>query len=174
MMPAVDPREDARKSRARVVAVMTSITLVAATIASNSRYRDWVWALWLISFTIIIAFTTISMRQVGRPYRRRSADGDSRRRRRGRDGGLGGRARDGAQMAGPTAHQSRSLFMASRLMPGPAGDRWLAEAESLLSEIATARRGAAVRSYLRTAPRLVILLWARQALRAAARSRRPG
>ena len=173
MMPAVDPHEDARKRRTRVVAVTTSITVVAATIVSNSHYRDWVWALWLISFTFIIAFTTIAMRQVGRPYRR-SRDGDSRRGRGGRDGGLGGRARDGAESPGPTAYQSRSLLMASRLMPGPAGDRWLAEAESLLSEIAAARRAAAVRSYLRTAPRLVILLWAREVLRAVARSRRPG
>ena len=46
------------------------------------------------------------------------------------------------------------LAMVSRLMPGSAGRRWLAEAESLLSEVTAARRGAAVRSYLLSAPRL--------------------
>jgi hypothetical protein len=173
MMPAVDPREDARRRRVGVVAIMTSMSVVAATILSSSRYRDWVWALWLVSFTIIIAFTTISMRQAGPPYRR-ARGGGSRRRRRGRDGGLGGHARDGAESAGPTAYQWRALLVVSRLMPGSAGRRWLAEAESLLSEIAAVRRGAAIRSYLLSAPRLVILLWAHEVLRAVARSRRPG
>jgi hypothetical protein len=58
----------------------------------------------------------------------------------------------------------------SRLMPGPAGRRWLAEAESLLSEIAAARRGAAIRSYLLSAPRLVLTMWVQAAVRRA----RPG
>jgi hypothetical protein len=173
MMPAVDPREDARRRRAGVVAVMTSISVVAATIVSNSRYRDWVWASWLVSFTVIIAFTTISMRQAGPPYRR-GRGGDSRRRHRGRDGGLGGHARDGAESAGPTAYQWRALLVVSRMMPGSAGRRWLAEAESLLSEIAPARRGAAARSYLRSAPRLTAMMWAREVLHTVARSRRPG
>jgi len=176
MMPAVDPREDARKRRAGVVAVMTSITVVAATIVSNSRYRDWVWVLWLVSFTIIIAFTTISMQQVGPPYRR-GRGGDSRRRRRGRDGEVGdvnGHVRGEAGPAGPAPYQWRALLMASRLMPGSAGRRWLAEAESLLSEIAPARRGAAARSYLRSAPRLTTMMWVREVLHAVARSRRPG
>jgi len=59
------------------------------------------------------------------------------------------------------------LVMVSRLMPRPAGCRWLAEAESLLPEIAAARRGAAIRSYLLSAPRLVVMMWAREALRRA-------
>ena len=61
------------------------------------------------------------------------------------------------------------------MMPGPAGRRWLAEAESLLSEIAAARRGAAVRSYLRSAPRLTVVMWAHEVLRLARLGpRRPG
>jgi hypothetical protein len=60
-------------------------------------------------------------------------------------------------------------------MPAPSGQRWLAEAESLLSEIAAARRGAAVRSYLRSAPRLTVMMWAHEVLRLARLgSRRPG
>ena len=50
-------------------------------------------------------------------------------------------------------------------MPRSAGRRWLAEAESLLAEVADAQRGAAVRSYLRSAPRLAVMMWARQVLR---------
>jgi hypothetical protein len=67
------------------------------------------------------------------------------------------------------------LVMASRLMPGSAGRRWLTEAESVLSEIAAARRGAAVRSYLLSAPRLMVMMWAREILRRARLgTRRPG
>ena len=65
--------------------------------------------------------------------------------------------------------------MVSRMMPGSAGRRWLAEAESLLSEIAVARRGAAARSYLRSAPRLTVMMWAREVLRLARLGqKRPG
>jgi len=63
----------------------------------------------------------------------------------------------------------------SRLMPASAGRRWLAEAESLLAEAAAARRGAAVRSYLLSAPRLAVTMWAREVLRRARLGpRRPG
>ncbi len=94
--------------------------------------------------------------------------------RRGSD--LSGRGRDDDDgPAGPAAHRWRMLAMVPRLMPGPAGRRWLAEAESLLSEIAPARRGAAVRSYLLSAPRLVVMMWAREAQRRARPGpRRPG
>jgi hypothetical protein len=37
-------------------------------------------------------------------------------------------------------------------MPAAAGRRWLTEAESLLTEVTVARRGAAVRSYLLSTP----------------------
>jgi len=52
-----------------------------------------------------------------------------------------------------------ALRAAARLMPPAAGRRWLAEAESLLFEMAPARRGKAVRSYLLCAPRLVVMMW---------------
>jgi hypothetical protein len=95
---------------------------------------------------------------------------------RGRGGGLSGRGRDDDDgPAGPAAHRWHTLAAVSRLMPGPAGRRWLAEAESLLSEITPARRGAAVRSYLLSAPRLAVMMWARAAQRQARPGpRRPG
>jgi hypothetical protein len=89
---------------------------------------------------------------------------------RGRGSGLRGRGRDDDGPAGAAAHRWRMLVMVSRLMPRPAGCRWLAEAESVLAEIAAARRGAAIRSYLLSAPRLVVMMWAREVLRRA----RPG
>jgi hypothetical protein len=52
------------------------------------------------------------------------------------------------------------LLVAALLMPSAAGRRWLAEAESLLFELAPGRRGSAIRSYLWSAPRLVVLMWA--------------
>ena len=77
--------------------------------------------------------------------------------------------------AGAAAHRWRVLAMASRLMPRSAGRRWLAEAESLLSEITPVRRGAAIRSYLLSAPRLAVTMWAREVLRRARLGpRRPG
>jgi hypothetical protein len=173
MMPAVDPREDARKKRARFAAIVTSLTVVAATTLSESHFHAWVWALWLVSGTVIVVATTLSMRHVGPPYRR--GTGGGRPGGRGRDGGLGGHVRDEAGPDGPPTYQWRTLFLVSRLMPGSAGDRWLAEVESLLSEIAPARRGAAVRSYLRSAPRLMTMMWARELLRRARLGpRRPG
>jgi hypothetical protein len=76
-----------------------------------------------------------------------------------------GRGRDGDGPAGEAAHRWPVLAVMSRLMPASAGRRWLAEAESLLAEVPAARRGAAVRSYLRSAPRLAVMMWARQVLR---------
>ena len=95
---------------------------------------------------------------------------------RGRGSGLSGRGRDDDDgPAGPAAHRRHLLVIVSRLMPRPAGRRWLAEAESLLSEITAARRGAAIRSYLLSAPRLAAMMWAREARRRARPGpRRPG
>jgi hypothetical protein len=99
-----------------------------------------------------------------------------RRRGRGTGSGLSVRGRDDADGPdGEAVHRWRTLAVVSRLMPAAAGRRWLAEAESLLAEITPARRGAAVRSYLRSAPRLAVMMWARQALRGAQPGpRRPG
>ena len=90
--------------------------------------------------------------------------------------GVGGQGRD--DDAGPAAeavYRRRTLAVVSRLMPGSAGRRWLAEAESLLAEVAATRRGASVRSYLRSAPRLAVTMWAREVVRRARLGpRRPG
>jgi hypothetical protein len=180
MMPAVDPREDARKRRSRFVGIQTVVTIIAATMLSQSRFRGWVWVLWLVSFTIIIVFTTFFIHQIGPPYRRGRDAGSrpARPHRRGRggdDGDAGGVAGRGDAGPRPAPYQWRTLLMVSRMMPGSAGRRWLAEAESLLSEIAVARRGAAVRSYLRSAPRLTMMMCAREVLRLARLGqKRPG
>jgi len=96
------------------------------------------------------------------------------RRRRGRAGnGLGVRGRDDDYgLAGPAVPGWRALAVVSRLMPRSAGRRWLAEAGSLLAEAPAARRGAAVRSYLLSAPRLAVMMWVREVLRPG--RRRPG
>jgi hypothetical protein len=94
---------------------------------------------------------------------------------RGKGSGLSGRGRDDDGPAVEAAHRWRTLTVVSRLMPASAGRRWLAEAESLLAEAAAARRGAAVRSYLLSAPRLAVTMWAREVLRRARLGpRRPG
>lgn len=50
------------------------------------------------------------------------------------------------------------------MMPGPAGSRWLAEAESVLWEI-TLPGGARLRSYLLSGPRVATVMWAHACLR---------
>jgi hypothetical protein len=106
-------------------------------------------------------------------------------RERGKGGGRGigpagrgpaGRRPAGAGLAGdagqasPTAGRQPVLRAVSRLMPAAAGRRWLAEVESVLFETASGQRRKAVRSYLRSAPRLVVLMWASKLSR---RARRP-
>ena len=94
---------------------------------------------------------------------------------RGKGSGHSGRGRDDDGPAGEAVRRWRTLAVVSRLMPASAGRRWLAEAESLLAEAAAARRGAAVRSYLLSAPRLAVTMWAREVLRRARLGkRRPG
>jgi hypothetical protein len=95
---------------------------------------------------------------------------------RGKGGGQSGRGRDdGDGPAGEAVRGWHALAVVSRLMPRTAGRRWLAEAQSLLAEVTAARRGAAVRSYLLSAPRLAAMMWARQVLRRARPGpRRPG
>jgi hypothetical protein len=90
-------------------------------------------------------------------------------------GGLSGRGLDDVDGPPGRAHGWHTLAMMSRLMPASAGRRWLAEAESVLAEITPAHRGAAVRSYLLSAPQLAVMMWARQAMpRARPGRRRPG
>lgn len=184
MMPDIDPREVRRKKRGLVSAFIGSCTMAISALFQP----DWEWLPLAVGVSAAIAVAA-------------SADLPGRS---GRDSGLTGRAlilliRDGtvtgsrgsgsgsgSGLTGPgrddddgpvdaTAHQWRMLVAVSRLMPRPAGRRWLAEAESLLSEIVAGLRGAAIRSYLLSAPWLVVMMWAREAQRRARLGpRRPG
>ena len=158
MMPDID-REERRKQRAPVLAFILSGTLVVSVLLP----ADWQWVPVAVGTSAAIAVGASIDRPGGRGSRRRG-------------GGLTGHGRDDDDRpVSVAAHRWRMLVMVSRLMPRPAGRRWLAEAESLLSEIAPARRGAAVRSYLLSAPRLAVMMWAREALRRARPGpRRPG
>ena len=106
-----------------------------------------------LGITLIIVFCAVSMNSGGSSRGRRGMSGMS---------GLGGRDLTlGGRLDGLAAHRRHGLVMVSRMMPGPAGRRWLAETESVLWEITAARRGAAVRSYLLSGPRVAAVMWAR-------------
>ncbi len=93
-----------------------------------------------------------------------------------REGGGRRSGPTGLGLAGDAGHAPAAtgrqpvLRAVSRLMPTEAGRRWLAEVESVLFETASGQRGQAVRSYLRSAPRLVVLMWVSKLSR---RARRP-
>lgn len=164
MMPGTGPGDEARKKRARSGAFVGGGTLMAYVALYGSGFSAWQWV-WVplaggLGIIIVIAVAGLAGRPGGR----------------GRGGGLGGRGRDDEDgPAGPAAPRWRVLVMVSRLMPRSAGRRWLAEAGSLLSETAAARRGAAIRSYLLSAPRLVVMMWAREVPRRVRLGpRRPG
>ena len=89
-----------------------------------------------------------------------------RRRRHGRSGGPVARVVDHA--GGPATAGGRPVLRTlARMMPCAAGRRWLAEADSLLFELSPERRGPALRSYLRSAPRLIVIMWVSQLSRRA-------
>jgi hypothetical protein len=152
------PDSERRKKRARAGAFIGCGTIVI----SGLFQPDWQWVPFAVGVPVVAALLTSGdLRGVGR-------------RAHGRGSGL---SRAGRDEDGPigAAHRWRTLAMVSRLMPGPGGRRWLAEAESLLSEIAPGRRCAAIRSYLLSAPGLVVMMWAREARRRARLGpRRPG
>jgi hypothetical protein len=138
-------------------------------LASGRPERMWVLSGCIVALAVVSAVAGIPRRRAGRPLVLRRGSG------RGRDGGLAGRGRNDDGTAGGAAHRWRTLAVVSRLMPASAGRRWLAEAESLLAEVTAARRGAAVRSYLLSAPRLAVMMWTREILRRARLGpRRPG
>jgi hypothetical protein len=165
MMPNIDPRVEARKKRARVVVFISACAATASAAVSGSRFNAWHWLPWIVGMAAIIIFTAISMAASG--YRFGG---------RGRGSGLSAHGRDGDDgPLGTATYRWPVLVAMSRMMPRSAGRRWLAEAESLLSEIPAAKRAAAIRSYLLSAPRLAVMMWTRQALRwARPGPRRPG
>jgi hypothetical protein len=153
------------------------IAIGASSYVVSTR-PEWTWAAagCIMALAVVSAVAGIPRRLAGRRVVLRKGNGRSGH-GQGDDGsGLSGRGRDeGDGPAGEAAGEWRPLVIVSRLMPRSAGRRWLAEAESLLAEIAPARRGTAARSYLLSAPRLAVLMWAREALRRAQpRPRRPG
>jgi hypothetical protein len=155
MMPAIDPRYDARKRRARVAMFISAGATVVSSALDGTRFSGWRWAPFVFGITLIIVFCAISMNSGGGVRGRREMSG------------LGGRGRVAGDRSDTMTSPGRwpGLVMVSRLMPGPAGRRWLAEAESVLWEIGTARRAAAVRGYLLSGPRLAAVMWVYEGLR---------
>ncbi|HEY7278065.1 MAG TPA: hypothetical protein VH594_19000 [Trebonia sp.] len=140
------------------------IAIGASSYVASTR-PEWKWAAagCVMALAVVSAVAGIPRRLAGRRVVLRKGSG------------LSGRGRDGDGPAGEAVHRRRTLAVVSRLMPASAGRRWLAEAESLLAEVTAARRGAAVRSYLLSAPRLAVMMWAREVLRRARLGpRRPG
>ncbi len=161
MMPGTGPRHEARKKRALTAAFTGGGAVMAYVVLSASSFSAWEWVPLAAGTIILIVIAVAGVAGPGG---------------RGRGSGLGVRGRDGEDgPAGAVAHRRHMLVMVSQLMPRSAGRRWLAEAGGLLSEIAAARRGAAFRSYLLSAPRLAVMMWAREVLRRARLGpRRPG
>ena len=157
----LDPREARRRKRGRASGFIGSGTIII----SGLFQPGWQWVPIAVGVSAVVAVTASG-----------DLPGGRRRGSHGRGSGLSGRGRDDDDgPAGAVAHRWRMLVMVSRLMPRSAGLRWLAEAESLLSEVTAARRGPAIRSYLLSAPRLAVMTWAREAQRRARPgARRPG
>jgi hypothetical protein len=156
MMPSIDPRKEAAKELALTAAFIGGAAAVASALLSATPFIGWQWVIWVLGLTAIILCAVIA-----------KVTGGGRPRGRGSGGGSGARGGDDAGPAGAAEHRRPMLVAASRMMPRSAGSRWLAEAESVLSETAAARRGAAIRSYLRSAPGLLAMMWAREILRRA-------
>lgn len=159
MPPTLDPRAAARKKRAVTAAFIAAIAASVDTALDGSRFHSWAWVSWIAGLAVIIG--------VAMPAFRDRFGGRSD----GRSGGGSGAGRSSAGDS-PATHRWHTLVIVSRLMPRSSGNRWLAEAESTLSEITDARRGPALRSYLLSAPRLIPTLWAQEIARL--RRRRAG
>jgi len=170
MMPCIDPRDERRKKRGRAAGLISFITIITSSLfhpgwwVLGTNPRNWV---------LLAAGTVISVAVAV------SADLPGARVRVGHGRGNGftghGRDADDGPIGAGASYPRRVLVTASRLMPRSAGRRWLAEAESLLAEIKPGQRGAAIRSYLLSAPGLIVTMWARAAQRRAwFGPRRPG
>ena len=161
MMPRTGPRRDRVRKQGIVWLAGSGMWIaVGVAVAMLPGLTGWARA----TFACCMGLTALSFIAVYRSRSRRTGNG------------LGVRGwDDDDEPDGGAVHGWRTLAVVSRLMPASAGRRWLAEAGSLLAEVPAARRGAAVRSYLRSAPRLAVTMWARQALRLARPGpRRPG
>ena len=162
MMPGIDPRKEREEEASALAAFIGGGAVMAYVVVSATGFSAWEWVPLAVGLAVITAIAVVGI--AGLP-------GGS-----GRGSGLGGRGRDDDDgPAGAAAHRWRMLVLVSRLMPRSAGCRWLAEADSLLPEIAADRRGAAIRSFLLSAPRLTVMTWAREVQRRARPGpRRPG
>jgi hypothetical protein len=158
---SLDPGEQGRKKRGRVSGFIGSATIII----SGFFQPGWQWVPFAVGVSAAVAVALAG-----------DLPGGRRRGGQGRGSGLSGRALDDDDgPVGAAAHRWHALAVMSRLMPRSAGRRWLAEAESLLTEVIAARRGPAIRSYLLSAPRLAVMMWAREVLRRARPGpRRPG
>ena len=125
MMPDID-REERRKKRAPVIAFILFGTMVVAALFQRLQ-PGWQWVPLAVG---VVAATAVGV-TIDPPGGRGRG---SRRRGSGLTGRNDRNADDGP--AGAAPHQWRRLLTVARLMPRPAGRRWLAEAESLLAEIA--------------------------------------
>ena len=161
MMPRTGPRRERVKKQEIVWLAGAGMWIAVGAAAAVLPGMDgWV----RVTFACCMGLTALSFIAVYRIRSRRTGNGLGVR-GWDHDDGPDGRA----------VHRWRTLAAVSRLMPASAGRRWLAEAGSLLAEVPAARRGAAVRSYLRSAPRLAVMMWARAVLRRARPGpRRPG
>jgi hypothetical protein len=147
----------------------TSAMLVFAVTPGQ---RGWMW----VALGAMVALNAAGVAAAIAELRADGRWGGVRRKGGGRGGRGRGRAREDSDgPAGQAVRGWHALAVASRLMPASAGRRWLAEAESVLAEVPRARCGPAVRSYLLSAPRLAVMMWARLVLRRARPGpRRPG
>jgi hypothetical protein len=170
MMPEIN-REERRKRRAPAL-LLLMCGGISVSVLFQVCLPAWQWLPPTIGIITVTAGTAIgvSIDPPDRPWRRGRQQGG-----RHGSGTLTAAGRDGDAPVGTTVPQWRGLVLVSRLMPGSAGRRWLAEADSLLSEITATRRGAAIRSYLRSAPRLALMMWTHEIPRRARLGpRRPG
>ena len=157
MTPDMDPRKERVRRGARVSICIAMVAMVVLLLLRPGS--TWV----PVAFVIAVSFISPIASTGDLPGGRRRGGG-----RGGSGSGLSGHGRDDhGRPVGAVVHRWRMLVTLSRLMPRSAGQRWLTEAESLLSEITAARRGAAIRSYLLSAPRLVVMMWAREVQRRA-------
>jgi hypothetical protein len=143
--------------------VISSVVLYLA-----STGTDWTYVPGgcVMALSVVVVAASIQRRVAGQRLELAKGSGRSGHGQHDGGSGVGGPGRDDdAGPAAETVYRRRTLAVVSRLMPASVGRRWLAEAESVLAEVPPALRGATVRSYLRSAPRLAAMLWARQVLR---------